>query len=144
MWLLSILAGLSNPLFDLEGEENPLYEDSSVEELIKGLKNYSLEEPEDIIQGPDPNAPPPPPPPGPQGHPGIGAPRPRYSLKIPEPPLFQGNLEHTKLWIQQMKWHFDALSVHYAGHDAGLALSVAVTCLRGNAARWFQCLCATG
>ena len=42
-----------------------------------------------------------------------------------------------------MKWHFDALQVRYAAEDAGLALSVAVTCLRGNAARWFQHLCAT-
>ena len=43
-----------------------------------------------------------------------------------------------------MKWHFDALQVKYSAEDAGLALSVAVTCLRGNAARWFQRLCATG
>ena len=43
-----------------------------------------------------------------------------------------------------MKWHFDALGVQYSGSNAGLALSVAVTCLRGTAARWFQRLCATG
>ncbi len=43
-----------------------------------------------------------------------------------------------------MKWHFDALGVQYAGNDAGLALSVAVTCLRSSAERWFQRLCATG
>ena len=43
-----------------------------------------------------------------------------------------------------MKWHFDALQIRYATDDAQLAMSVAVTCLRGNAARWFQRLCATG
>ena len=104
-----------------------------MEDLIEGIRGVSLE---DTMEGhPDvqPTAP--------------GAPattRPKYSSKIPEPPLFHGSLEHTKLWIQQMKWHFSALSVQYAGHEAGLALSVAVTCLRGNAARWFQRLCATG
>ena len=68
----------------------------------------------------------------------------RYSSKLPEPPLFNGTLEHTKLWIQQMKWHFDALQIRYAHEDAQLAMSVAVTCLRGSAARWFQRLTATG
>ena len=68
----------------------------------------------------------------------------KYSSKLPEPPLFQGNLEHTKLWIQQMKWHFDALQIRYATDDAQLAMSVAVTCLRGGAARWFQRLTAIG
>ena len=68
----------------------------------------------------------------------------RYSSKLPEPPQFTGNLEHTKLWIQQMKWHFDALGIQYAGNDAGMALAVAVTCLRGHAARWFQRICAVG
>ena len=43
-----------------------------------------------------------------------------------------------------MNWHFDALGVQCSGSDAGLTLSVAVTCLRGTAARWFQILCATG
>ena len=43
-----------------------------------------------------------------------------------------------------MKWHFDALGIQYAGNDAGMALAVAVTCLRGHAARWFQRICAVG
>ena len=43
-----------------------------------------------------------------------------------------------------MKWHFDALGIAYAGSDRAIALSVAVTCLRGGAARWFQRLCAVG
>ena len=43
-----------------------------------------------------------------------------------------------------MKWHFSALGVNYATTDAQMALSVAVTCMRGGAARWFQRLCATG
>ena len=67
----------------------------------------------------------------------------RYSSKLPEPPIFSGDLEHTKLWIQQMKWHFDALGVQYAANDSQLAMSVAVTCLRGHAAKWFQRLVAT-
>jgi len=70
--------------------------------------------------------------------------RTRYTSKLPEPPAFSGQLEQTKLWIQQMKWHFDALGIAYAGGDKAIALSVAVTCLRGSAARWFQRLCAVG
>ena len=43
-----------------------------------------------------------------------------------------------------MRWHFDALGIAYAGADKAIALSVAVTCLRGSAATWFQRLCAVG
>ena len=39
-----ILAGLTNPLFDLEGEENPLYEEEAVEDLIEGLRGVSIED----------------------------------------------------------------------------------------------------
>ena len=43
-WLLSILAGLTNPLFDLEGEDDPLYEEEAVEDLIEGLRGVSIED----------------------------------------------------------------------------------------------------
>ena len=64
--------------------------------------------------------------------------RTRYTSKLPEPPAFSGQLEQTKLWIQQMKWHFDAFGIAYAGADRAIALSMAVTCLRRSVARWIQ------